>query len=130
MCGNLKVLIVEDEYLTAKCIFHELKDLDTDPLNPVAKGELAVQVALNEKPDLILMDIRLAGKMDGIEAAQKIKNQIDIPVVFFSGYATEQIVKKAKTVNYLEFHEKPVTIGLLKSIIDRLKVQIKERKSL
>jgi len=116
---KLKVLIVEDEKLIARCLSEELKDLDLNPLEPVSKGEIAVTVALKEKPDLILMDIRLAGAMDGIEAAVQIHNNKKIPIIFMSGFSTEYIIEKAHVVEYLEFLEKPVTIDILKPIIDK-----------
>jgi len=121
MTRKLKVLVVEDELLTARCICEDLKDLDTEPLQPVPKGETAVEVALNEEPDLILMDIRLAGGMDGIEAAIEIHKKKEIPVIFMSGFATEYIIKKANVVEYIEFFEKPVTIDFLRPVINKLK---------
>ena len=121
MKKKLKILIVEDEILTARCIYEDLKDLGTEPLKPVCRGEVAVETALNEKPDLILMDIRLAGKMNGIEAARKIKEKADIPVIFLSGFATDYILDKAHVVEYNEFLKKPVTINFLEPIINRFK---------
>jgi len=121
MTQNLRVLVVEDEFLTARSICEDLKDLGVEPLQPVPKGEIAVKVALNEKPDLILMDIRLADSMDGIEAAKEIHKISKIPIIFISGFATECILEKAKHIEYLEFFEKPVTIELLEPIINQLK---------
>lgn len=121
MAWRLKVLVVEDEKLTARCICEELKDLNVDPLEPVSTGEKAVAVALEEEPDFILMDIRLAGAMDGIEAAEKIHEKNKIPIIFMSGFATEYITDKAKEVEYLEFFEKPVTVENLKPVINKLR---------
>jgi len=121
MTTKLIVLVVEDEMITARCLVEDLKDLGVDPLNPVGKGETAVEVALNENPDLILMDIRLAGRMDGIEAAIKIHETKKIPIVFMSGFATEDITLKAHKVDFLKFFEKPITIDHLKPIIHQLK---------
>ena len=120
MTKKLKVLVVEDERITARCLYEDLKDLGVDPLNPVGKGETAIEVALNENPDLILMDIRLAGSMDGIEAAIKIHEKKRIPIVFMSGLATEDIAEKAHKVDFLQFLEKPVTIDHLKPVINQL----------
>lgn len=118
---KLKVLVVEDEMFTAKCLCEELQDLDVEALEPVATGEEAVEVALKEIPDLILMDIRLADKMDGIEAAKKIKERSGIPIVFMTGYATEYIKEQAMEVNCIEFFEKPINIEDLRPLIELLK---------
>ena len=90
----LKVLIVEDERLTAKSLMYDINDLDAEALGPVARGEDAVVVALREHPDLILMDIRLAGGLDGIEAAEKILIEKKIPIVFMTGYATDYVKER------------------------------------
>ena len=84
-----KVLIVEDEIITAKSLFLDLNDSGVHALRPVLFGEEAVEVAQQEKPDLILMDIRLSGKMNGIEAAEKIGQEIQTAIVFMTGYTTE-----------------------------------------
>ena len=72
MADKFKVLIVEDEFLTAKSLKMDLEKLGLNVLDPIAKGEDSVPVAIQENPDLILMDIRLAGGLDGIEAAEEI----------------------------------------------------------
>ena len=72
MADKFKVLIVEDELLTAKSLKMDLEKLGLDVLDPIAKGEDSVPVAIQENPDLILMDIRLADGLDGIEAAEEI----------------------------------------------------------
>ncbi|MDP8267670.1 MAG: response regulator [Candidatus Tenebribacter davisii] len=124
MDKKLKVLVVEDEMFTAKNLCKELLDLDVEALKPVATGEEAVEVALKEIPDLILMDIKLADKMDGIEAARKIKERSGIPIVFMTGYATEYIQEQAQEVNCLEFFEKPISIKDLKPLIHELKLAL------
>ena len=121
MAQKFKVLVVEDECLIAMSICEDLRDIDVEPLQPVPKGEIAVQIALTEKPNLILMDISLAGGMDGIETAKRIKEKINIPVIFMSGFATDYIIEKANVINYLKFFEKPVTIEMLEPVINGLK---------
>ncbi len=115
---QLKILIVEDEILTAKSLSNDLKKLGVETLDPIPKGETAVEIALKEKPDLILMDIRLAGKMDGIEAARIIKEKAKIPILFMTGYATDHIKVKTQGVDCIEFLEKPITVSQLRPIIE------------
>jgi CheY-like chemotaxis protein len=119
---KLKVLIVEDEFYTARVLREDLIELDCEPLEPVAKGESAIDIALTKNPDLILMDIRLAGGLDGIEAAQEIQQKQNIPIVFMSGFASDYIKKRAEGIQYMAFIDKPVTLKQLKSIITQLKV--------
>ena len=122
MRKKLKILIVEDESFTARALREDLLDLNQEPLEPVAKGESAVKIALLKNPDLILMDIRLAGGMDGIEAAREIQKKQNIPIIFMSGFATEYFLKKAADIQYMAFIDKPVTLERLKAIITQLKV--------
>ena len=118
---KLKVLVVEDEIFIAKSLCKDISDLDVDVLEPVATGEEAVEVAHKENPDLILMDIRLGDKMDGIEAARKIKEKSGIPIVFMTGYATEYVKEQAQDVDCVEFFEKPISVEDLKPVINILK---------
>jgi len=118
---KFKVLIVEDEFLTAISLKMDLEKLGVDVLKPIAKGEDAVPVAIQENPDLILMDIRLAGGLDGIEAAEEILIKRKIPIVFMTGYATEEIKERALKVNPVDYLDKPVDINRIKQIIDTLK---------
>jgi CheY-like chemotaxis protein len=73
-------------------------------------GEEAVEIALKNQPDLILMDIRLRGKMDGITAYEQIKKTIDIPVIFVSDYADENIIARVTLCNPSGFIVKPFKI--------------------
>jgi CheY-like chemotaxis protein len=120
MIKKLKVLVVEDERLTARCICEDLKDLGVEALEPVSTGEKAIEIALKENPDLILMDIRLAGGMDGIEAAVQIHKSKKVPIVFMSGFITEYVIKQVKDLDYMAFFEKPVTVDILKPVINQL----------
>ena len=121
MKENFKVLIVEDEALTARSLQMDLEDYGVDALPPVAKGEEAVEAAFVNSPDLILMDVRLAGMMDGIEAAQQIIARQYTPIVFMTGFATDPIKSRAQKVKFLEFLEKPVDMHVINHIIDVLK---------
>ena len=121
MAKLFKVLIVEDELLTAKSLQLELQETGVDVLDPIASGEEAVQIAIHENPSLILMDIRLAGVMDGIEAASEILKTKRIPIIFMTGYATENLKERALKMNIHDYLEKPIDIYKLKQIVDTLK---------
>lgn len=87
------VLIVEDEILIAMEIEERLKSLGYTGINWVLTGEEAVEKAREMTPDLILMDITLGGKMDGVDAFKVIRSQMDIPVLFITG-SSERILKE------------------------------------
>lgn len=121
MNHKIKVLVVEDEALTAMSLKMDLESLGVEVLKMVAMGEEAVTIAHETPPSLVLMDIRLAGGMDGIEAAEAItKEHHDIPIVFMSGFATDYIKRRADKLNPLDFLEKPLTISSIKLILERL----------
>ena len=77
-----RILIVEDETVIALGIESKLKILGYEATSIVNSGEKAIEKAESEKPDIILMDIRLKGEMDRIEAAEVIRNKFGIPVIF------------------------------------------------
>lgn len=120
MTAKFKVLIVEDEAIAAISLKMDLEIFGYDVLDPIAKGENSIPVAIQENPDLILMDIRLAGRLDGIEAAEEIFLKKKIPIVFMTGYGTEEIKERTRKVNPVDYLDKPVSRNKIKQIIDRL----------
>lgn len=121
MNQSLRILLVEDEILTAIAMEIELKQAGYDVCRRVATGEDAVMVARQESPDLILMDIRLAGELDGIEAAQQIQASSSIPIIFMTGYPDEEIEERARKLNPLGYFLKPVRLPGLQPLIDVVK---------
>ncbi|CAK0762278.1 two-component system, response regulator PdtaR [Gammaproteobacteria bacterium] len=129
-----RIMIVEDEIITAMDIGQTLKTLGYHVVATVSTGEKAVDNARDKKPDLILMDISLAGEMDGIEAAKCIHLSSDIPVIYLTAYADDKTLERAKITQpfgYLikPFNEKElhsnIEIVLYKSIIEK---QLKESR--
>ena len=101
------LLIVEDEGLVAKDLQSMLRRLGYHVPVTVGTGELAIQTALTNKPDLILMDIQLRGKVDGVEATAAIKAQQDIPVVYLTANSDEATLQRAKVTDPFGFLIKP-----------------------
>jgi CheY-like chemotaxis protein len=93
-----KVLVVEDELLVARDIEQQLLDLGYQPVGLATRGEEAIALAKQTRPDLVLMDIQLAGDMDGIAAAQVIRNECALPVVFGTGQVDRTLWLHAQTV--------------------------------
>ena len=94
--SKARILVVEDERITAEDIKDGLKSLGYEVPAVVHSGEGAVRKAMELRPDLVLMDIKLEGEMDGIEAAGKIKKHFDIPVIYLTAYSDEDTLERAR----------------------------------
>lgn len=90
------ILIVEDEYVVSLDLRSTLEDLGHKVTGTVARGEDVVAKALENPPDLVLMDIQLADKMRGTEAAEHLKRQMDVPVIFLTAYCDENVLEQAE----------------------------------
>jgi len=93
--ANVNVLVVEDESIVAMDIRASLIRLGYNVPAITYSGEAAIKKAGELLPDLVLMDIHLNGKMDGIEAAQQIHDRFDIPVVYLTAYSDEKTLERA-----------------------------------
>jgi PAS domain S-box-containing protein len=91
-----RIMVVEDERITAEDIKDGLEDLGYQVPAVVPSGEQAIIKAEELEPDLVLMDIRLEGPMDGIEAAENIRSRFGIPVIYLTAYSDENTVERAK----------------------------------
>jgi len=94
--AKTNVLVVEDESIVSKDIQHSLKKLGYNVAGSASTGEKAIELALEIKPDVVLMDIMLKGDLTGIDAASKIREELNIPVVYLTAYADEATLSKAK----------------------------------
>jgi len=92
----INILVTEDEVIVRKDIERCLTNLGYNVVASADNGEDAIDLALKHKPDLALMDIMIKGDMNGIAAAEEIKRNIDIPVVFLTAYADENTLSEAK----------------------------------
>ncbi|MDY7001023.1 MAG: response regulator, partial [Thermodesulfobacteriota bacterium] len=105
--SGLKIMVVEDEPVVALNIEQRLERLGYSLSRNVSSGEEAVLAAGQDKPDLILMDIVLAGEMDGIQAAGEIRAVHDIPIVYLTAYADPETLNKAKLTSPFGYIIKP-----------------------
>lgn len=113
-----RILIVEDERIVAGDIRSRLRRLGYSVVDMVSTGEDAIQRADTLRPDLVLMDIRIEGPMDGIEAAEAIRARFDIPVIYLSAYADKQTVERAKVTEPFGYLIKPFEDTELHSSIE------------
>ena len=105
------VLIVEDELIIALMIERMVQNLGHKVLAKVTSGEAAIEAAKEHRPDVILMDIRLQGEMDGIDAMSVIRRTSNIPVIFITGNSDENYRKRVEEADPLGFLTKPITQG-------------------
>ena len=90
-----RILVVEDEALIADEIQDRLQQLGCEVVGLADTATGAVEIAGSARPDLVLMDIRLKGQVDGIQAADKIYRQFDIPVVFLTAHSDQATLDRA-----------------------------------
>ena len=100
-------MVVEDEWVVSDQICRDLKDLGYTVCQTASTGDEAIRKAETERPDLILMDIILKGKMDGIEAADRITSKFDIPVIYLTAYAHGEYIERAKQTRPFGYLVKP-----------------------
>jgi CheY-like chemotaxis protein len=104
------ILIVEDEGLIALHISEILANAGYEAPDPLPSGEDALEYLRNSPlPDLILLDIGLAGELNGIETAKRIHEHSDIPVIFLTAYSDQDRIREAAEVSAFERIRKPFT---------------------
>jgi len=118
MGKKARILIVEDELIIAKGIQKRLQDMGYSVIDTIPSGEEAVLRSAAEMPDLILMDINLQGAMDGVEAADKIRSELDIPVIYLTAYTDAESLGRAKITEPFGYIVKPFQDLALQSGIE------------
>ncbi len=111
-------MVVEDEGVVSMDIRNMLKGAGYHVAAVAFLGEEAVKKAQDAHPDLVLMDIGLKGEIDGIEAAKKIRELYQIPVVFLTGFADENTLAKAREADPSGFIIKPIAEEELRKTIE------------
>lgn len=124
-----KILIVEDETLSATDLKYKLEDLGYEVISIVDNGDDAIYTAIHQRPDLVLMDIGLKGEVDGIHASQKIL-ALDIPVVFITANINDENFKEVNIKPPYGFITKPFNVKnlerVIKIAIKRSKIEVKK----
>ena len=118
MKNDLRILLVEDEVIAAMMLQTELGKHGLTNTRYVTTGEKAILSAREFQPDLILMDIRLAGRIDGIEAAREIKTALDVPILFMTGYDDQETRDRAGRIQPLAFLVKPLNFTTILEILE------------
>ncbi len=101
------ILIVEDEGIVAEDLACKVRQLGYDVAGTTGTGEEAIELARLEQPDLVLMDIRLGGKMDGIEAAQHILKERKLPILYLTAHSDTTTAQRAQQADAYGYILKP-----------------------
>lgn len=112
------ILVVEDEIVVAMEIEEKLKSLGYEVSALCSSGEEAVSRIQERRPDLVLMDIKLDGQLDGIQAAELIRSHHDIPIVYLTAYADEKTLDRAKQTEPFGYLVKPFSEAELHTTIE------------
>ena len=113
-----KIVIVEDEGLIAADLEARLKNAGYSVPGTADTSERALEVIQKTSPDLVLMDIRLKGDVDGIETASRVREQLDIPVVFLTAYEDRGTLERAGQTQAFGYIKKPIASASLRGSIE------------
>jgi hypothetical protein len=113
-----RILVTEDEVIVARDIQQQLVELGYEPVGHATRGAQAVELVGELRPDLVLMDIRMAGAMDGIAAAQAIRERFSLPVVFLTAFAEEETFSRAILTDPFGYIVKPFSERELHTVIE------------
>ena len=102
-----RVMVVDDEAIICTQLEERLGSMGYEVVGTAFSGEEAIEMAGQRKPEVVLMDIVMPGKLDGIDASAIIREEMDIPVVFLTGYTDAKYVERAKMVEPFGYIVKP-----------------------
>ena len=131
-----RLMIVDDEAVITTQLEDRLQSMKYDVVGTASSAEESVSMARELRPDLILMDIVMQGKLDGIDAAKIIKTDMDIPIIFLTAYADEKYINRAIQADPFRYIVKPfreneiranIEIALYRKSLERKQKQTEER---
>jgi DNA-binding NarL/FixJ family response regulator len=114
----LRTLIVEDEALIAEELRERLSRIGFFVIAAVDTADEGIAIATQERPDLVLRDIRLKGEKDGVQAAEEILRQVDASIVYLTAHSDHLTVNRARQTDHDGFILKPFHRGELQSTIE------------
>jgi CheY-like chemotaxis protein len=126
--AKAQILVVEDDNITVMELRDRLQSLGYAVSGLASYGEEAVVKAGEMRPDLVLMDIRLKGDMDGIEAAEEIVARFDIPVVYLTALGDENTLQRAELTKHYGYVGKPFDERELQTAIETALLQSEPAK--
>ena len=111
------ILIVEDEPILALELKEDLRDLGFDVAAVVSDGDMVLQAFLRNRPDVVLMDIKLHGFRDGIDSASQIRGFYQTPIVYLSSYSESEVGDRLSRTAPYRFLQKPYKLDRLQETI-------------
>ncbi len=117
---KVKILVVEDEAISAIMMVQHFKKLGFNVIKPASTGEEAIKIAGEEKPDIIFMDIRLAGALDGIDAAHQILSSYNLQIIFITGHSEDIILGRVKNLKSTLIVYKPLNMNEIDILLDSI----------
>lgn len=118
MAEKLRILLVEDEVITASSIKMGLEFAGYEVCPLATRGSKALEIAAEQNPDVVLMDVNLPGGMNGIETAQEILKTIETKIIFLTGYHDDAVIAQINTLNPLGYIVKPVSIERIRQMLE------------
>ncbi len=125
-----QLLVVEDEAVVRMDIVSRLEKMGYKVVESVPDGESAIEAAESKKPDLVLMDIRLQGRISGVMASQTIRERFQIPIVYLTAFADDETFGQAKLTHPYAFVIKPFTDRELSTSIEIALIHSKQERLL
>ena len=104
-----KILIVEDEYITAEDIKEKLKSVGYKVIGIASTYNKVLELIDNNMPDLVLMDIKIKGDKNGIETANYVRRHYDIPIIFLTAFSDKKLIEQVKNTEPYGYIIKPFT---------------------
>src|SRR3984893_17464889 len=118
MMTPARILVVEDDRVVARDIAQQMSRAGHTVVGITARGEDALPLAADTVPDLILMDVRLEGELDGIDTARLLRENFNLPVVFLTAYADEETVRRATVTEPFGYVLKPFDDMQLRTVVE------------
>lgn len=129
MKPSLRVVVAEDEALIRLDLVEMLTEAGYEVVGQAGDGEAAIEITEKEKPDLVVMDVKMP-KLDGISAAERIANQRIAPVVILTAFSQKDLVERARDAGAMAYLTKPFTIDDLMPAIEIAVSRFQEIKQL
>lgn len=126
----IDILCVEKDFIAAYVIEKQIERLGYRLVGKVGTGEAALEQAMILKPDLVLMDLKLEGKMDGIEAAKYLTSDFRIPVIFTAAIQDADLREKALELELVEYLNKPIQLNPLRQMVEKIYPNVKLKRIL
>lgn len=125
-----KILIVEGELVIGLDLEHRIKDMGYDVIAVVPSGREAIERASNVTPDLVLMDIKLSGELDGIETSRRMREHVEVPIVFVTAFADQATVSRVTPFAPYGYMVTPIQKDVLRAVIESALSRSENEKSL